>query len=135
VANYAKLQKTAQRLIDKNGRSITLVRQDRTNDNASRPWKNNADPSGAGAQKEIVKGVFVPPNTVRQFGLTALGQGAEIEDLIANSENVIIISPGDAYDVREFQEVIDGTETWGIVGTQILRPADLVLLGFLGVKR
>lgn len=131
MVDYVKLQKTAIRLIKKNGREITLIGLNETAADTSKPWKG---PATGGETDLIVSGVFVPPNTVRQFGLTALGEGTEFMDLITLSEQVIIIAQGDI-DIRTFTEVLDRSERWGIIGMQVLRPGDVTLLSFIGVRR
>jgi hypothetical protein len=78
--------------------------------------------------------VFVPPNTVRQFGLSALGQGTEFDDLITFSDYIAIFFPGTT-DCRQFSKVQDGSEEFGIIGLQILKPGDVQLLGFVGIRR
>lgn len=131
MVDYVKLQKTAIRLIKKNGREITLIGLNETAADPLKPWNG---PVAGGEENLIVSGVFVPPNTVRQFGLTALGEGTEFMDLITLSEQVIIIAQGDI-DIRTFTEVLDRNERWGIIGMQVLRPGDVTLLSFIGVRR
>lgn len=131
MVDYVKLQKTAIRLIKKNGREITLIGLNETAADPSKPWNG---PAAGGETDLIVSGVFVPPNTVRQFGLTALGEGTEFRDLITLSEQVIIIAQGDI-DIRTFTDVLDRGERWGIIGMQVLRPGPITLLSFIGVRR
>ncbi len=117
MVNYTSLAALATRLIAANGRAITLV-------------------SMRGAADVPLSGVFVPPNTVRQFGLTALGQGTEFNDLIAMSEEICITAQGDV-DVREYKILRDSAPVmdWGIIGLQVLKPGDTNLIAFIGVRR
>lgn len=133
MVDYVKLQNTAIRLIKSNGREITLVKLDETAADSAKPWQGPTVVNDASASL-VTRGVFVPPNTVRQFGLSSLGEGTEIEGLLTHSEQVIIIAQGDV-DVRDFSKVIDRGEEWGIIGYQVLRPGDLGILSFLGVRR
>lgn len=128
--NYVKLQATALRLITENGRTITLGRKSRNPADASEPWNG---PTGADTTLSI-SGVFVPPSSVREFGLPALGEGTEYQDLLRFSQQIIIVAPEDE-DIRDYEYVTDRSENWGIVGTQVLRPGDLIMLGFIGVRR
>lgn len=132
MVDYVRLAATAKRLIDKNGRQISFVKLNETPENSSRPW-NGPDEDGADTLLAL-RGVFVPPNTVRQFGLTALGEGTEFQDLIAFSQQIIITAQGEN-DLREYTSVIDRSDRWGIIGLQVLRPADVTLLAFVGVRR
>ena len=129
---YASKVATAKRLINKRGRSIELIRLDESAANTSRPWKG--PPSTPSETTLPLKGVFVPPNTVRQFGLSALGLGTQLEDMISMSDQVIIVAQGEV-DLRIFTEVLDDGMRWGIFASQILKPGDVTLLGFLGVRR
>lgn len=130
MVDYVKLAATAERLIAANGRTITFKRESGTPTDAAKPWGAQA---GADVEFET-QSVFVPPNTVRQFGLTALGQGTEFQDLIAFSDYIGIFFPGTT-DCRQFSHVEDGTETFGIIGLQILKPGSVQLLGFVGIRR
>ena len=134
MVDQAKLAATALRLITKNGRSITFVNQDGVSVDPLKPWKSAASPIGGGITFVTV-GAFVPPNTIRGFGLSSLGEGSGFEDFVSMSEQIIIVSPGETVDLREFHDVLDRGSYWGITGVQILRPGSLVLLGFVGVKR
>ena len=129
---YASKAATAKRLINKRGRSIELIRLDESAANTSRPWKG--PPSTPSETTPQLRGVFVPPNTVRQFGLSALGLGTQLEDMISMSDQVIIVAQGEV-DLRIFTEVLDDGVRWGIFASQILKPGDVTLLGFLGVRR
>ena len=130
MVDYVKLAATAQRLVAANGRLITFVRKSEVASDPAKPWGAQV---GADTDFET-SAVFVPPNTVRQFGLTALGQGTEFKDLIAFSESVGIFFPGTT-DCRQFSHVEDGAETFGIIGLQILKPGDVQMLGFVGIRR
>jgi len=129
---YASKAATALRLINKRGSSIELIKLDETAANSARPWKGPPLTPTEGTLP--LKGVFVPPNTVRQFGLSALGLGTQLEDMISMSEQVIIVAQGEV-DIREYTEVLDSGSRWGIFASQVLKPGDVTLLGFLGVRR
>lgn len=129
MVDYVKLAATAERLVAKNGREITLVRKSETPTDPTKPWKGPQ----AGETLLPLRAVFVPPNTVRQFGITSLGQGTEFVDLLAFSEQIAIVFQGQN-DVREYTTLRDGVD-WNILGIQVLKPADINLLAFIGVRR
>lgn len=131
MPDYARLAQTAARLVENAGRDITFVRLNENAADPTQPWKG---PPSGGEVELPAHGVFVPPNTVRQFGLSALGEGTEFVDLVTMSEQVIITFQGEN-DLREYTEVIDRTERWGIIGLQVLRPGPTTLLAFVGVRR
>lgn len=130
MVDYVKLAATAKRLVAANGRLITFVKNSEVAVDPDKPWgeQTNAETLFTTAS------VFVPPNTVRQFGLTALGQGTEYTDLITFSDYIGIFFP-ETQDCRDFTHVRDGGEEFGIIGLQILKPADIQLLGFVGIRR
>lgn len=131
MPDYVRLAATASRLIEKSGRSITFVKLNETADDPAKPWRG---PPDGGDTNLPLFGVFVPPNTVRQFGLSALGEGTEFDDLVTRSEQIIITFQGEN-DLRDYTEVEDRGERWGIIGLQVLRPGDTTLLAFVGVRR
>lgn len=129
MVDYVKLAATAKRLVAKNGREITFVRQSEIALDPLKPWNGPQ----AGETLFTTRGVFVPPNTVRQFGLSALGEGTEFIDLIAFSEQIVILYQ-EQEDIRLYTTLRDGVD-WNIIGTQVLRPAELNVLAFVGVRR
>jgi hypothetical protein len=139
MADYPKLLATVKRLIEKNGRVITLSRKDETPIDVNKPWRGSLPESDALALPAVTYetfGVFVPPNTVRQFGLTALGEGTEFKDLLAMTEQ-IIICPGLPVDdeIRQYTTVKDRGQDWGVLSYQVLRPGDIPVLSFILVRR
>lgn len=128
--DYAGLKTTVDELMAEFGRSITLRRMPRTAADPAQPWRGPADPGTP--VDTVLDAVFVPPNTVRQFGLTALGEGTETVDLLRFSEQIVIIAQDE--DIRPNDQIIDGP-VWSILGYQVLRPGDTFMLGFLGVRR
>ena len=135
MADYVKLLAVANRLINKNGRDIILKRNSRDKADPAKPWRGPGDvSSGFTPLAFSLRGVFVPPNTVREFGITSLGEGTLLQDLITVSQQIVIVA-GQAFDFREFNILVDRNEDWGIQGMQVLRPGDITLLAFIGVRR
>lgn len=128
--DYSEVIAVADELTQEFGRQVTFVRDNETPDDANKPWGGS---TGADTTVDLW-GVFVPPNTVRQFGVTALGQGTEWKDLIAFSEQIAIVYPG-VNDLRNFTYMQDGAERWNIIGLQVLKPAADNVLAFVGVRR
>jgi hypothetical protein len=130
MVDYVKLTATAERLIAANGRTVTFISNSVISTDSAKPW----GPKVGTDTTLVTSAVFVPPTSVSQFGLSALGQGTEFKDLIAFSEYIAIFFPGTS-DCRQFIKVQDGTETFGIIGLQILKPGNTQLLGFVGIRR
>ena len=128
--NYEKIAKTAERLILESGRSITLVRPSETPIDATKPWNG----SQSSEETLTLPGVQLLPNAVRVFGLSALGDATELRGLLELNERVYIVFQGTA-DISTFNFVRDGGIDYQIQGTQELKPGDVILLGFIGVRR
>lgn len=131
--DYSKARATADRLIQRFGRPITLKAESRTPADVDTPWKGSAV-SPSNITEVTLWGVFVPPGAVRIFDLTALGEATKNVDLIAFSEQIIITYPGDV-DISPFKVVNDGTADWGVTATQLLKPGSDQVLAFIGVRR
>lgn len=132
MVDYVKLAATAERLVRQSGRPITFVKPSPTLLDATKPWKG-ADPAEDEVTVEL-NGVFVTPNQVRIFGLSALGDGVGFQDMVAFSEQLIITFPGEN-NLREYQTIRDGAVNWNVTAYQFLKPGDVSLLAFIGVRR
>ena len=131
AVDYEKIAlKTAKMIMD-NGRLVTFTSESTRPADNTKPWDGPADDSESETQLWVVA---VPPSQIRQFGLTALGQGVQFQDLVKFSEQIFIVYPQD-YDMRRFDHVIDDDEHWTITGLQILKPSDKIMLAYVGVRR
>lgn len=130
MVNYVRLAKTAERLINKNGRTVTF-RKTLVDPDNEKPWNG----SDAGFLDIPIKAVFVSPTTTQQFGLSALGEGTQYDDLFKHIQLTAMFSPGD-HDIRQFTSVIDtdGSE-YGVIAYQLLNPGDIKIIGYLGMRR
>lgn len=129
--DYTEIIEVADELTAEFGRAVTFRADDVTPADPNQPW------DGGGSTETTVElnAVFVPPNTVRQFGVTALGQGTEFMDMLQMSEQIAIVYQGDN-DLRNFDYIDDpGLGRWKIIGLQVLRPADDNILSFVAVRR
>ncbi len=131
--DYESMQVTVAALLLKFGREIVLKAKERSPADSDQPWDGPS--GGAPDASTTVNAVFVPPNTVRQFGLTALGTGTEFIDQLKFSESVIIGFAGDGVDIRIYNKVVDDAQDWGILASQVLKPGDNEMLFYLAVRR
>lgn len=131
MVDYTRLAATSERLIRKNGREITFRKPSLTPVDATKPWNG---PNPASFTQITLPAVFVPPNTVRQFGLTALGTGHEVVDLFSYIHKLFILFPGEN-DITEYPIIIDEGLQFNVVAYQLLRPANNNLLAFVGARR
>jgi len=126
--NYAALAITAQRLVTEAGRTVTLVRPSETPVDTTRPWNDKT----ADEDILVVPAVQLLPNSVRVFGLSALGEAGKLDGLLSVSELVYVVFAGES-DLKQYTFVRDGQD-YGIMATQSLKPANITLLGFIGVR-
>lgn len=132
MVDYTRLARTAERLIRKNGREIIFKKPDLTPLDPLKPW-NGPDPSAPPVELPLMA-VFAPPNTVRQFGLTALGTGHEVSDLFMYVQKLFILFPGEN-DITQFPICVDEGIEYNLVAYQLLRPANKNLVAFVGTRR
>lgn len=122
---------TAQRLITKFGRAITLVQFNDTETDIAKPWEGNTAPRTVPDATLAIDAVFVFPT-----GLLNLGLGADQRSLLARSEQICILSPGATADISIYQEIIDtDLSRWTIQTTEQLKPANDTVLAYLGLRR
>ena len=130
MVETAPLIATAQRLITENGRSVTFVEFDSTPGDVAKPWGGPADPRSNPDSTLTVDAVFVNPS-----GAASLGLSTETSDLVKRSEQILIVSPGASADLTIYQEIIDGSDRWKIMGIETLKPGASVMINYVGVKR
>ena len=136
MANYESLIATSLRLLEKNGREAIFLKPSTTPEDPNKPWNGPADDiddddaSLSDEDRLTLNAVFANPGSSG----TLLGEGTKFETLNVESDQILIVSPGEV-DLREYISVIDRDIRWGIVGVQVLRPGPLTVLAFVGVKR
>lgn len=126
MANFTKLAATAKRLINKNGREVSIVKLNTTPADPARPWRGPNNPRTGGATV-VAKAAFVP--------LGGSNLGITFQDAAPDSEVMLFAADDDEGNFLEnFDEVIDGTARWAIGQVQVLQPADKRLLYFFLVE-
>lgn len=123
--NSDKYIALANKLIQKNGRQITIQKLNTTS-TGSTPWKENAVTYNEDLTRHLV-GCFVPASG--DFAKDIVS-----EDLISRVAQVVLIAPTDT-DLDSHNVVIDGNTTWKIEWVKSLKPADKTLLYFVGIKQ
>ena len=69
MADLATLALTAKRLIDANGRTITVRRLSRVEEDPAKPWRGTTDVRTTPDATVSVKGVFVHPHSAIELGI------------------------------------------------------------------
>jgi len=127
----AALAETAKEIILGTGRTVTFVRFSEEVDDTAKPWRGTTAARSTPAETLETAATFVPP--------TGAGLGLKTLDAewVKRSQQICLVAPGtsETADLSTFDELLDGVTRWKITGVETLKPQNVVLLYFVGVKR
>lgn len=129
MVDYARAKALANRLITKNGRTMTFVQILPYTSDSSKPWRGDsaARTTPTSTLEKIV--AVVEPNTNIRLGETSL-----IDDLLKNYQMVVMVDGEDPLDA--YHEIIDDDGTrWRIEYFYKLKPGSVLICHILGLKR
>jgi len=129
TAFYIEMAAVAQELIDENGRDVTAIRWKQAPAETTKPWEGPDDPRGTPDATDTVKACFVP---IQGSGL---GTDTIDQDALKRTGDVCLIGPGATFDLATANELIDGSVHKKVTFVQTLKPADTVLMYYVGVAR
>lgn len=139
MADFTRSAALAKRLIEKNGRAVTLVKSNRTPANVNQPWRGPstaAPPASAQGGDEIdAIAVFVPTSG---SGLGRRTVDDPERPHIRNATDIALVasdSLGAGADLSVFDFLRDGSKLWKITGVQELRPSSTSVLWEVGLSR
>jgi hypothetical protein len=122
VADFAKLALTVKRLVEKNGRPMTVRQRGHTPLDANQPWRGN---NPAGNVDTGVTGVIL------NFTLTP-----ETSDFVRRGYRRCLVAVASAaVDLRTATQIVDGADTWEVVDCRVLEPGPTPLLYDFAVKK
>jgi hypothetical protein len=126
VANFVKLAAAAQRLINDNGRTVTIAKLGSYSQDTDQPWRGQGSYDIATVTG---KAVFV---SERDLGYTVTD-----EDNVRRPDKVALFAAADAegHELETFDEIRDGGVVWRIMKAGVLAPADTRLLYMFEVTR
>lgn len=131
MVDFTALATTAKTLVDANGRDVTFLKFDRAAADANKPWRGPSDARGDADASVDLKAAFVEPSGAVRLGITS-----EHGALFRRAQQIMIVpAASTAEDLTTFQEVVDGGSNWKITDIETLKPADVTLLYFVGVRR
>jgi hypothetical protein len=123
MVDYAALAATAKRLIDENGRDVTLTRKDRTPVDPAKPWR-------AGGTTDTTIGPFravVVPYTEEEMGGTLIKRG-DRQALVSGLD-------GSTNLVEQYNTLTDGSDIWKIEAVDIINPGDTRVVYTLQLRK
>lgn len=129
MVDFVALAAIAERLITENGRAVTVVKLNQGSDDTAKPWRGVADPRATPVATVTGNGVFVELSSLSELGIQA-SDDKRVEKVVMFAAN-----DDDGNNLLTFDELIDDTERWKIVASQVLQPADTKILYFFEVGR
>ena len=130
MVDFVKSANTAKRLIDKNGRTVTLVQFDQSPADNAKPYEGPTAPRANPDASVSVKAAFVPLS-----GASALGIRIEDVQLLKRTVELCLVGPGptETRDFSKYDEIVDGGSNRKITFVEVLKPADTTVLYFFGI--
>ncbi len=135
MVDFNKSRATAKRLIEANGRSITLISDPTAPASASEPERG--PDFSTGSTEATVIGAFVPAagsgfgkDVMRVPGAESLHEFEEFILVAATSLEAVT-----SVDINNFDRVRDGSTMWTLGMVETLRPADDEIIYQLGIKK
>ena len=124
MVDYANFRNLAERLIEENGRTLTLVLQDQGNlTDPNKPWRDSTE---AAEIRFDVLGVFVKfdneaidGETVRLGDKQVLIAAKSVEDESGSAPNI---------EIEDYDFLLDGTARWNIVNVELIEPGPVRIL-------
>ena len=122
---------TARRLIDKNGREMSIIKLGKTFADPSAPWRGQGNPRQVPDAEVAARGVFVP-----LYSQVFLGSGEkESKGLMRGEQICLVAAPPSGENLVDFDEIVDDEVHWKIVRPQVLRPGATSVMYAFEVRR
>lgn len=125
MVNYVRAAATAKRLIEENGRDVTLVRKNQTSADNAKPWRGPA--TAVNVTVGTVKAVFYPIDEEDEKG--GLLRRGEEKMMIAHDSLAV------PEDLEDIDHVSDGGRIYKVVKACPLGPGDVRIAYEFVVKR
>lgn len=123
MVNYVSLAATAKRLIDSNGRDVTLAKLDRTPADVNKPWRAGG---GSDTTTGPLKAVIVPFEAEDDDGAVTRS-----EDMVA----YVAASDTDPAEIETYDRLLDGADVWRIKKVITINPGDTRVVYEIMIER
>jgi hypothetical protein len=118
MVDFNSMRNLAERLIEENGRTLTVTRSDKENDaDSAKPWRGT---TGAGEISVDVLGVFVEfekedfdGTLVRRGDKRVLIAAKSVEDESGNASNI---------QIEDYDYLFDNNVRWKILAANLIEP-------------
>lgn len=131
MVDYVSLQNLAERLIEHNGRSLSLVRRDQGNlVNPAQPWRASTE---AALITVIVQGVFIEYEK-EDFDGSLVRRGDKRILIAAKS---VTDEGGSAFNLKieDYDHILDAPVRWKIIAAEVIEPGPLRIMFDLQVRQ
>jgi hypothetical protein len=128
AAEQAELAALAKEMIDETGRPVTLVQLEIGPTDPNNPWDGVATPRSPPEASISLIGCFLVPDTNLR-----LGRSEKIKDLLQRSEKLMYVAS--SLDLSNYNEVIDGSKRWTVLGAEVLEPGPIIMLWWFFLAR
>mgnify|MGYP000258909096 CR=1 FL=1 len=131
MVNYASLKSLAERLIEANGRDLTLVRRDQGNPaDVAQPWRASTE---AAEISFVVKGVFTEFEK-EDFDGTLVRRGDK--RVLISDQSVLDESSGVSnLDIEDYDHILDAGVRWKIINVENIQPGSTKIFYDLHVRQ
>lgn len=131
--NYVEMADTCKRMIDENGREITLSKTSAVPPDAAKPWRG---PSAQVKTNQVsAKGVFAIPNTSIPTESRGLGFDWVDAELLKRARRVVIVAAQGLPDLESYNILTDGSEDFVLIWGQCLQPGSTKLFYVFGLAQ
>ena len=131
MVDYVAFRSLAERLIEANGRDISLVRRDQDNPtDPAKPWRGSTE---AATITVVVKGVFIEFEK-EDFDGTLVRRG---DKRILIADKSVTDEGGSATNLKieDYDHVLDGGTRWKIMKAELIEPGPLRIMFDLHVRQ
>ena len=130
MVDYVSLQSLAERLIEHNGRDLSLVRRDQGNPiDPAKPWRGSTE---AATITVVVKGIVIDFEKEDFDG--SLVRRGDKRILIAN-KSVTDESTASNLKIEDYDHILDGGVRWKIITAMLIEPGPLRIMFDLQVRQ
>lgn len=133
MVNFTALAATAKRLVEANGRAVSLLKDNRDPDNPAQPWRGTSTAPSAPEDTQAAIIAFVPAGGSGLGRLASDAAGTLLVQL--DQVGLLAATTVDGIDVEKFDRVLDDGTSWRIVTRAKLQPSTTAVLWVLGLKR
>jgi len=131
MVNYASFRLLAERLIEENGRDLSLVRRDQGNPvDPAKPWRDSTE---AAEITVVVKGVVIEFDK-EDFDGSLVRRG---DKRILIADKSVIDEGGSATNlqIEDYDHILDGSTRWKILDANTIDPGDTRIMFDLQVRQ